>query len=133
MSLSMSMGMHQVQVCVLCGESVEDHSPTCPQGQLDLMYEQQRQQPKIVCPGCGGQVGVNSEDFYECRGCKTQFTTGSHFDTSKRERATLKVVDGADILTVILAVKGKGCFKIDQLVAKWETIVKEAREDREAT
>src|SRR3990172_7183386 len=74
MSMGMSLSMRQIQECVLCGESVEEHRDDCPQKMLDGLVAMRRH---ITCGHCHKPaVGLNRNDFFECRECHTQFTSG---------------------------------------------------------
>lgn len=98
--------------CPVCGQK-EGHAPGCLQAQLDHLLTLQRHMP---CPKCGErQVAVNSDDFFECRKCNTQFSTSAaekdapwHFLDDPRSFDLLVAAE--------LSQKGHGNFPLDKKI-----------------
>lgn len=123
--MGMSMSLQLIQRCVVCNESVDNHASQCPVGLMDKVLDKL---PQIKCPRCRGKVSVNKGDFFECRKCHTQFTTGVFFHKPGTEQEYLHNLRGDDyILVVEMEEKGTGEFPIDKLLKDMEVRVKEAR------
>lgn len=96
---------------------------------------EQRERRKISCPKCAERVAVNSDDFFECMGCHTQFTTGPFGDASCE---MVDLIDCSDsrpeagvIRTVVLSTKGKGHFPVENELRKLHKRADEARRSME--
>ncbi len=59
--------------CHVCGS--DPHAEGCPVPRLEKLSELNRH---IECPVCHAhEVGINAVDYYECRSCHVQFTSGA--------------------------------------------------------
>ena len=112
MNMSMSSGQRIIVRC-MCGGTRDNHEPGCPQERLNNLVTQQRH---IRCPKCGHPaVGVNDDDFYECRDCHTQYTIANMFENAERE--FLDDPRASDIRAVqVHPLKGTGKFRLDKLI-----------------
>lgn len=123
MSMGMSFSMRQIQVCNLCGESVADHAESCPARAQEKLLENEMTFP-CERKGCRGKVWRNSEDYYECMTCHTQFTTGMCVPGVDVEKANLEKthlinVDRNFVAHVlVMPEKGKGIRAIDENLAR---------------
>jgi hydrogenase maturation factor HypF (carbamoyltransferase family) len=75
----------------------------------------------FLCPKCHEEsVDVNNGDYYECRQCHTQYTTGGYSD--EWERVIIIDMDGdfntGAIAALVMPDKGTGDFQIDSEIAK---------------
>jgi hypothetical protein len=122
----MSFGLYQILECTICGQSCEDHAPNCPELACKAVAALKE---NIRCPQCRGSIGLNTEDYYECRKCHSLFSTSEivvGYDV-----ATLKKVILLDwkrdvtINCVLLPIKGKG----DMFWEKQVKIVNDARNE----
>ena len=121
MGMGIGVGGHMSLSCqIRCSfcNSADKHEPYCPMGILKKLTDLQR---FIECPAClEKQVDVNSSDFYECRSCNTQFTTGDLF--ANEDTCSSTMLDDPrreDLVRVlILPDKGIGDFPLDRRVEK---------------
>lgn len=111
--MSMSHGVMQIIRCEFCGSPDGEHAPGCLHAQLDHLESLQRH---IPCPNCGERaIGMNSDDYYECRKCSTQYSTGAagkdapcHFLDDPRASDLLVAAE--------LSYKGQGNFPLDKQI-----------------
>lgn len=132
----------QVQICSICKRDMNEHQQGCPLAIAKLL---QKQNIHAYCPACTNDngIGVNHEDWYECRVCHTQFVSGHAIpeDVSKLEWSDLFIkawVPSANpkigfalheevVSTVRLTEKGKCIFPIDQALDFCDFVAKLAR------
>ena len=118
--------------CPVCG-SKDGHNPGCLQVQLQRLLDQQKH---IQCPECDAMdVGVNNDDFYECRQCHTQYTTGKNYADADAKKAYLILDMDAPIAqgvatVAILPTKGTGQFRLDQEIEKIQEAIAEKPKKR---
>ena len=121
MTLGLNLGLNQSIClkeglrCPVCG-AVDSHASGCLMKMRDDLNLQRRQ---INCPKCkDGSVDVNTEDFFECGNCHTQFCRSGFADSPEPERVLL--VDnrsGEYFPVLVLVTKGKGKIRIDMQIA----------------
>lgn len=129
MNLGMNLGMNLYCLCTICGESIEDHAPSCPELRCKELADRMSH---IECPHCyKGTVEVNRGDYYECRKCHTQFTSGEAVighDPATLERTALIDYDENRVIPVlILPEKGHGEIRIDILLKEAVKVRNKAR------
>lgn len=112
-NLKPSLGLR----CLYC-KTRDGHSPYCLQAQLDELC---RRRKYIECPKCGkNAVDVNQGDYYECRGCHTQYTTGERDGSFERTFLVINEdipIDEGVKIVLVLPQKGVGKFPIDERIA----------------
>ena len=112
--MNMSMGQHQYMAmpCPACGKTECEHD--CPRLLLKKLLDEKK---RLICPICNEMaVDINTSDYYECRKCHTQFSTGvADFENPKK---TILDDPGCDDLLYvsILNKKGQGKMRIDEAV-----------------
>lgn len=101
----------------------------CPQPQLELVLGLRK---FICCPICqASAVDLNSDDFYECRECHTQFSARAWASENMNRMVTLDVPgDEGPVFTVVKSEHGKGDFPSDKAVERWTKACQEWRESR---
>jgi len=103
--------------CGVCG-SHDGHESDC---ELKAIQELHKRNTYINCPKCHeGKVGLNKDDFYECRACRTQFTTNPGVvDTENPERVILlDYKNDRPIDVLVFQLKGRGEFPIDEAIVE---------------
>ena len=117
-NLSLGLGLSQQLIlkCPICQQSYDSHRSDCLQGRLEKLQGMDRH---IKCPKCHARaIGVNKEDFFECRSCHAQYTTGSAFVVTE-ERFLLDDPQATDLIVVAtLSQSGQGHFPLDDVIAK---------------
>ena len=98
--------------CPVC-DAHDGHKDDCEQSAMEELREHNTNLP---CPKCTkGKVGVNEDDFFECRTCHTQFASSGYADQQNPERMLLLDERHNRIIPVlVLERKGKGNLPIDQ-------------------
>ncbi len=104
-----------IRRCMICNS--DPHSDGCPLTQLARLQQENRH---LECPLCKAHaVGVNEADFYECRVCHEQFTSGAVYVVVDKNRYYLDDCREPDLVEVMhLDSKGDGDFPIDKKLAK---------------
>lgn len=127
----MGMRLHQVQRCSACEGTLNDHDEGCPRAQVDFWEERQR---RIPCPTqCGGTVGVNKQDYYECRNCGIQFTSGCGAPEGA-EKYFLDDPKASDLVMVqVLPNKGSGEFPVDEELKRAQEVLEQALGPKQVT
>jgi len=120
--MRLSLVPRLLQICTLCEQSVEDHAENCPH-----RFTQYWVNRKLVikCPECGGSVDINTDDFYECRKCHTQYSHSSLYGEDKGV-VLLDFKNDKTIPCHTLKEKGRGQITVDIELAKAEKRVKQA-------
>ena len=116
----MNLGMDLKPICEVCDHPISDHAPSCLCRQID---EIEAQVMRATCPICHkNAVGVNENDYLECRECSAQFSSSEFVaghDPALLKRAV--VIDwNRDKFTNVLVLpeKGDGNFPIDETVKR---------------
>ena len=109
----MTQSMRLIFRCNVCKS--DPHEEGCPVVHLERLNEMNRH---ISCPACNAcGVGVNSRDYYECRSCHTQFTSGGGTTPADDVIYYLDDPKAADLILVKkLPNKGDGNFPIDKKI-----------------
>ena len=112
----MKAGMTLLSKCPKCGQS-NGHSSDCVYGKIERLESKARH---IACPNCRkNTVGLNADDFWECRECHTQYTSSPATADSDDCVEKLLVIDlNAPIhqgcqRVLELKTKGEGNFPLD--------------------
>lgn len=109
---SLSLGLHlvQIQECILCNQSVENHAAECLYRLLEQAVSMRRY---ITCACCYSRsVELNKDDFYECQNCRRQFCTGEIVPGKPGPLVVLIDYErNTTIAATQLRCKGKGKFK----------------------
>lgn len=120
MGLRLGFSLSQEQRCRYCTGTVSDHVEGCPGGNVAAAAQRVQH---LRCPVCSAkQVDLNNDDFYECRGCHTQFTTSCIVpDGDEKTAPRHTIIDFEkdthfDVLQ--LPTPGKGLIKADISLAK---------------
>ena len=112
--MSMSIGQYQYMAipCPACGKTECGHD--CPGLRLKNLRDCQK---RLICPVCPeNAVDINTSDYYECRKCHTQFSTG-FADSENPERTFLDDPKCDDLIQVsILKKKGREKIRMDEAV-----------------
>ena len=125
--MKLGMNLTLAMLCTHCDEPLgeeHDESP-CPKAQIKKLSVSNR---TYSCPKCDERkVELNTDDFLECRACKTRFSRGlvaggENPDTLERVHILDQDYENAAIPVLVLKVPGQGEFRIDKLIAQ----VKEA-------
>ncbi len=116
MDLSINQKLIITLPCPVC-DAVEGHKHDCESEKirtLDLLNT------RIDCPICSsGKIGINQDDYYECRDCHTQFSSSPLTDSEQPEKTTLIDSEKDTIMSVfILEAKGVGRFPLDEAIKK---------------
>ena len=132
MRLGMILRQRQITAlkCEICGSyESEGHKEECPVARLDELVNLQ---VHIPCPKCrDGRISVNKSDFYECRGCHTQFTCGYGTDSDSPEQVCLDDPRRDDLVICnVLLRPGKGEFKYDETIESLRRQIEESRNKR---
>lgn len=125
-----SQDITMIQECTLCGQSSANHAANCPVGALERLREEQL---FIECPKCHkSEVGVNKSDFFECRNCHAQFTSGSYAGSKlgTGEKVVLDVPGQDMAFCFVLQEKGDGNFPLDKRVEAARKRLRKARKHR---
>tara|TARA_Y100000310_G_C20340342_1_gene649498 strand:- start:264 stop:659 length:396 start_codon:yes stop_codon:yes gene_type:complete len=111
--MGMGMSIRMYIECRLCGEPTSEHSPSCPEVYVQEMESRRKH---IRCPKCKKKaIDVNTDDFYECRECHTQYCTGMTMAKGEDPECEflLDFHDDVPIKVVVMDEKGKGKMKWD--------------------
>jgi hypothetical protein len=115
----------QVQLCRICGESIEDHTEECPYGRLQKIMVA-RDNTEIQCCKCPGRVEVNINDYYECRRCNTRYSRSGFHESLGWERVSLIDLAKDEVIqALVMDEKGQGQFKHDKIVSRIEKEIEE--------
>lgn len=124
--MNMNLGISaNVRVIVRCNVCKSDpHTEWCPVPRLERLHELNRH---IECPICNEQgIGINILDFYECRLCHAQFTSGT--GANLNEKAAIFILEDlktGGLKTVVrLPNKGNGDFPLDKAIEKVQKEIK---------
>lgn len=99
--------------CGVCG-AANGHRRGCS---VAAMRKLQERNVFLGCPKCDGKVGLNKDDYYECRSCHAQLSTSGLVDGEGLEEMILVDHKNDKVITVfVLERKGKGEFPIDQAI-----------------
>lgn len=129
MSMSMVPQIRILQLCVICGESVQEHHKDCPCTRLEKALDAR---PEISCIVCKrGKVDINRSDFFECRKCHTQFTSGEYDPGGSEEKQEVIHNCNGDIYINVkkMLLKGEGDFPKDTLLKQLQDAVKQAKKE----
>ena len=118
-------------LCVICGQDMDDHAETCPQGQMDRLVKS-----RIIhkCPDCHKwTLEKNRGDFLECRKCREVFTLGlcAPYDVEKLPRVVIFTQDDQALNAARFPEKGDGDFPIDEAIERIGSAIDRAREEAE--
>lgn len=113
--MAMRLRQRQVARCPNCTGTIDEHDRGCPRGFLIGLRTRQKH---LECPTCSArEVGVNKDDYYECRSCGTQYTASGHGAPDDAERKVL-IDGGVPIPVLVIPHKGQGNFPLDDAIAK---------------
>lgn len=119
-ALEMRQRMRMVirEICQTCGKE-GGHKPFCPGEQLKLVLGLRK---AIKCPDCKAHaVDLNSDDFYECRECRTVFSTGYNESERKNRRVLLDIPGYDDLVpAVVRSQPGRGDIPVDAQIDRWQ-------------
>ena len=103
--------------CRACDGFTHDHSGDCPQGRLTAFCTAMALR-EYHCPKCHrGFVAINRGDFYECRKCHMQFSTGPACgEPAESLERTYILTDDQAIQVLVMTSKGLGEFRDDAIV-----------------
>jgi ribosomal protein L37AE/L43A len=119
MGMSLSLSHHIAIPCPACKRT--KCKSDCPlQRHLALSAQQKR----IPCPKCSAHaVDINVDDFYECRECRTQYTTGSYDESWERTQLIVDMdalISEGVVAVLVYPTKGEGKIRIDQAMLEIE-------------
>ena len=111
--MGMRMGVYHDHkhslVCCYCGGSVCNHADDCPQGRVEAAQDLFL---GAHCPKCNEySVEINDDDFYECRNCHTQYTTGLYDSSWEQKWLWCR---GEMIKVLVHPNQGSGVFPVDE-------------------
>src|SRR6478736_534388 len=109
MGLGLNLRLRTTLRCNVCYGLIPEHTPECPQKQLEEYLDAQLNH-EYSCPKCHkGRVAVNDGDYWECRKCHKQFTSGIACgeDVDTLERTFLLNLSQDEVIDVaVLTPKG---------------------------
>ena len=116
--------------CNICGTHNGGHSKTC---EAKAIRNLQDENIKYDCPECSeGYIGMNSNNLFECRVCKTQFTTDIMNYTGNPEYTFISKYDESLIYVRVLPNKGHGIFPIEEKIKELRKIVRSINSENES-
>ena len=132
MRMGISLGMVQkIHIpCPACNST--PHVPNCPALAIEQIQASTR---NMECPKCkANRVGLNVDDFFECRGCKTQFTSSQAYDSKDPELTFIFDSRNDKAIRVAVMVReGAGDFPRDEALKVAKQYLKQYLEDKNAS
>lgn len=113
MAISLAQTLSQELICSLCERPMSNHASSCPERLAESI-----QASRLLwrCPRCLEDVERNMDDFLECRGCATVYSTSG---VGPATDALMPVSPGTDLEPVVaLEWKGRGQFDYDKKMAE---------------
>lgn len=126
MGLGLGLQLRQYQKCRLCKQPMDEHASDCPIGLKEQLLDKR---PQISCPKCNGKVEINKSDWYECRKCHTQYSTGMVAPESEEQEVFLIDWNNDNRMNAkVLTEKGQGQFLIDEQLQRLNDLIKQKRQ-----
>jgi len=135
MHMGIGLRLFQGIACHACDGFLHEHEEGCPQDML-TKFCQEAVLHEYRCPRCfAGRVAINKGDFFECRKCHTQFSSGPACgeDAETLDRAFLMNDTDDYVKVVVMTVKGNGKFRNDEIIKALRQSVRAARRKRART
>jgi len=127
--VGMYMGIRLFQgiACRACDGFLHEHEEGCPQDKL-TKFCQEAALHEYRCPKCIGRVAVNKGDFYECRKCRTQFSSGPACGEDVETLDIAFLMNDTDdyVKVAVMTSKGQGKFRNDEIIKALRQAVKRA-------